>query len=79
MSIHERLETIFRDVFDDDALEVSDRTTAADIDGWDSVAHVNLMFAVEESFGIRFHDDELGGFADVGELKDALRSKGVAS
>ncbi|HOO28472.1 MAG TPA: acyl carrier protein, partial [Lachnospiraceae bacterium] len=45
--IFERLNYVFRDVFDDDSIAVTDETTAADIRGWDSLIHITLMDAVE--------------------------------
>ena len=50
--IYERLNEVFRDVFDDDTIEVDDLTTADDIDDWDSLEHINLIAAVEKEFGI---------------------------
>ncbi|MGC3974617.1 MAG: hypothetical protein QM771_09580 [Nitrospira sp.] len=44
MKLHDRLEEVFRQVFDNDALELRDQMKAADIEGWDSVAHINLIF-----------------------------------
>src|SRR5690349_7176797 len=50
----QRLQDIFRDVFNDPALAVNDRTTAADVEGWDSLAHINLVIAIERALSIRF-------------------------
>ncbi|MBX6389006.1 MAG: acyl carrier protein [Frankia sp.] len=66
---NERLLRVFRDVFGDDGLVVTDQTTAADVPGWDSLAHINLMYAIENEFGIEIPDDRLGSFATVGELR----------
>ena len=56
MEIHERLVDVFRQVFDDETLRLTDETTADDIEGWDSVAHINLMFSIEQAFGVQFND-----------------------
>lgn len=72
MEIHERLEQVFRDVFNDDSLELRDDMSSRDIDGWDSMAHVNLMFSIESAFGIQFKGNELAEFRDIGELKKYL-------
>ena len=45
---------------------------------WDSLAHVNLMFAVEEEFGIHFSGGEFGSFADVGALRRYLEERVAA-
>jgi acyl carrier protein len=75
MTPDERLTEIFRDVFEDDDIELHDEMTAADVDGWDSIAHINLIVAIEEGFGVRFSDRELGSLADVGSLRRTLHSK----
>jgi acyl carrier protein len=75
MSLHEQLQALFREVFDDPGLELRDDTTAADVPNWDSLAHINLMTAIETQFSIHFSDRELGGFADVGELERVLERK----
>lgn len=75
MSLHERLEGVFAAVLGYEYLELTDETTAADIEGWDSVAHINLMFSIEESFGFLFDEDEFSRFTDVGDLKRAIAAK----
>lgn len=74
-AIHERLQEIAREVFDDDELVLTDSTTAKDVDGWDSLAHVTFMYSVEEDFGVQFTDAEFAGFTDIGELKRTLAEK----
>lgn len=75
MDVHERLEQVFRDVFNDDSLSLRDEMTSRDVRGWDSVAHMNLMFTIESAFGIQFIGNELAEFNDVGELKRYLAAK----
>ncbi len=53
------LQEIFRDVFDDPTIVLTDEMTAADVDGWDSVTHINLLIAVERAMGIRFATAEM--------------------
>ena len=43
--MHDRIQAIARDAFDDDGLVVTDATNAEDVPGWDSLAHVNFMYA----------------------------------
>ena len=78
LPVHDRLEEIFQDVFGDDTLALTDDTTAADIPGWDSVAHINLMFTIEQAFGIQFTGAEMGDLDSVGALKRLLASKSRA-
>jgi acyl carrier protein len=53
------LQTVFRSVFADDSLVISDPMTAADVDGWDSLGHINLIIAVEKRFKIKFSTAEI--------------------
>ena len=72
MPLHDDLEQVFRDVFGNDAITLMEETTAKDIAEWDSLGHVNLMFALEDRFGVRFRGNELAEFANVGELERYL-------
>jgi acyl carrier protein len=47
---------------------ITPETTAADLDGWDSVSHATLIMMIEERYGVRFPDDEIFRFENVGEL-----------
>jgi acyl carrier protein len=78
MLLHQELETLFREVFHNEELTLCDDTTPADVAGWDSVAHINLVFSVEETFGVQFTGAELGAFRNIGELKQLLVRKGIA-
>jgi acyl carrier protein len=76
LTLHDRLQELFQTVFNNDELELADSTTAADVPGWDSVAHINLMFSIEQAFNIQFAGNELAEFRNIGELKEYLRAKG---
>ncbi len=73
--IREQLTGIFREVLDDDSIELSDETTANDVEEWDSLAHVRLMIAVEGALGIRFSTQEINSPANIGELIDLIKAK----
>ena len=51
--IYEQLNEVFRDVFDDDTIEVNDQTTSRDIEDWDSLEHINLVVEIENQFGMK--------------------------
>lgn len=70
--IMEKLQPVFRDIFDDDEITVTDFTTADDIEDWDSLAHMQLISAVEEAFEIEFNIGEINSFANVGEMADGI-------
>lgn len=76
MSLQQRLEAVFQEVFEDESLVLTDKTTAKDIPAWDSVAHINLMFSIEQAFGVQFIGNELAEFKNIGELKAFLMNKG---
>lgn len=67
------MQDVFRDVFDDDALVLSDGTTAADVDGWDSLMHINLIIAVERRFGVKFATAEISGLKGEGQNVGTFR------
>ncbi len=71
-----RLTEIFRDVFDDDSIVISEKTTAADIEDWDSIEHINLIGAVEDEFGMRFKMKEVSGMKNVGEMINIICERG---
>lgn len=68
MNTMETLNQIFRMVFDDDGIEVTPQMTANDVDGWDSLSHVNLITTIETKFNIRFTQKELLKHRNVGDL-----------
>lgn len=74
--IIERLDDVFRDVFDDDTLEVDENTTADDIEDWDSIEHITLIGAVEDEFKMRFKMVEVSGMKDVGEMIGIIEQRG---
>jgi acyl carrier protein len=75
MTLFETLNGIFRSVFDDDTLVIKPEMSANDIDGWDSLSHVNLILAVEQAFKIRFTQKELLGFKNIGDLHRGIEKK----
>ncbi len=75
MSILEPLNEIFCEVFDDDDIELTPEMTADDVDGWDSLSHVNLIVTIETRYKIRFTQKELLTFKNVGDLMASIESK----
>ncbi|MDE5583534.1 MAG: acyl carrier protein [Ruminococcus sp.] len=74
--IIKRLTEVFRDIFDDDSIVITEKTTANDIDDWDSIEHINLIGAVEDEFGMRFKMREVSGMKNVGEMIDIIAERG---
>ena len=73
--IYVKLNEVFRNVFDDESITISDDTTAADIEDWDSLEHINLVVACEKTFGIKFNMGEVNGLKNVGAMVDLISSK----
>jgi len=67
-----RLNDIFREVFDDEKIEVFDETTSDDIEDWDSLEHINLVAAIEQEFDIKFTMAQVVGMKNVGEMVDII-------
>ena len=73
--IYEKLTRVFRDVLDDDVLEITPEMTANDVEDWDSLSHVRLILSVERIFDIHFSIIELAQFDNVGQLADMVTDK----
>lgn len=74
-----QLQEVFHEVFDDDEIVLTKDTMADDIDGWDSLMHINLIIAVEQRFRIKFATAEISGLKDedknVGDFLEVLARK----
>jgi acyl carrier protein len=75
MDIVASLTAIFRDVFDDEGITLTRAMTADDVEGWDSLSHVNLIVTIEARCGIKFSQKELLTFKNVGDLMDSIAAK----
>lgn len=73
--ILDRVNKVFREVFDDEDVAVTFASTAADVEGWDSLRHITLIEAVEDEFDIRFRMNEVTGMKDVGEMVDIIAER----
>ena len=69
--IYEKLTEVFTDVFDEE-IALTDATTAADVEGWDSLTHITLISEVEDAFDIRIAMKDVLGLKNVGELADII-------
>ena len=70
--VFEKLNQVFRDVFDDDSIVVTDTTTSNDIEDWDSLIHITLVSEIEDEFDIHFKMKEVTKMKDVGEMADRI-------
>ncbi|MDQ3046114.1 MAG: acyl carrier protein [Bacteroidota bacterium] len=74
----EKLQEVFRTVFSDQELMITESTTADDIPMWDSLTHLELIATIEEAFLIRFSFDEVMKFQTVGDMLRSLELKSGA-
>ena len=74
-AILEKLNEIFRDIFEDDSLVITETTTANDVEDWDSIEHINLIDAVEKEFGMKFKMQEVSGMKNVGEMVQIIAER----
>lgn len=71
------VQEIFRDNFDDDSIVLTDTTSAADIEDWDSLEQINLLTAIEKKYGLKFNLADVRGLANIGDMVDLLERLGV--
>ena len=69
------VQDIFRDIFDEDDLVISDSTSSGEIEDWDSLNHINLVSAIEKEFKIKFALGELMTLKNVGAMIDLMVDK----
>ena len=70
-NIRDDVQSVFREVFGDDRLVLRDEMTANDVDGWDSLTHLNLVIAIEKRFGIKLAN------AEISRLKEEDQNVGT--
>lgn len=73
--VQSKISQIIRELVEDDSAEINDGTTAEDIEGWDSVAHVKIIVEIESQFGITFAVSEINASENVGQLTDLVLKK----
>lgn len=73
--IMEKVQRIFREVFDDDTLIIRDSTNSSDIEDWDSLEHISLVVSMEKEFDLKFDLKEVNKLANVGEMVDLIALK----
>lgn len=74
-AVYQRLTEILRDVFDDDTIVARPDLTADQVDGWDSFAHLRLIFTVEKAFGVSFAASQISALQNVGDLANLIEAR----
>ena len=72
--VFERVTDIFRDVFDDGELVISDSTNSEDIEDWDSLEHIQLIVGMEKEFKVKFDIKTVNSLENVGQMVDLILS-----
>ncbi len=73
--LYSKLTEIMREVFDHETLVAAPELTAADVDGWDSLAHIRLILAIERAYNIKFSASQINNLKNVGELVGQIQAK----
>ena len=73
--IYAELNTVFRQVLEDETIELTPATTAEDVEGWDSMNHIFIVVELEKRFGVKFHAAEMEELKNVGELALLVQQK----
>ncbi|GAA4753270.1 acyl carrier protein [Flavisolibacter ginsenosidimutans] len=73
--ILQKLRSVFDDVFEGHSTEISESTTANDIEEWDSLTNIELMVAVEKKFDIKLTSSDINNLQNVGDLCRVVQTK----
>ena len=75
MSVFEKVEKIFHEVFDDENLKIKREFSSKDIEDWDSLAQINLIVAMEKEFNLKFNIAEISSLENIGDMIDLIERK----
>jgi len=75
VKILSEVQDIMRDILDEPSIVLTETTTANDVEGWDSLTHVQLIVAIEKHFKIKFSSKEILSWKNVGEMLGAIDSR----
>ena len=70
-----KVQDIFWDILDDESVTLTYETTASDVEGWDSLTHIQLIVAIEKSFKVKFTTLEILSWKNVAEMVDCIAAK----
>lgn len=75
LEVISQIATVLGNVIDEDDLQLEAKTTADEVEDWDSLTHVKLIISLESHFGVKFDTSEIGPSENVGELADLILQK----
>ena len=70
----EKLFTIFSEVMEVPVAQISEDSSPDTITNWDSLRQLNLVFALEDAFGVKFLDDDIMSMQTVGQILQVLEN-----
>ena len=73
-NIYSQLNEVFSDVLDEE-VSLKAEMTANDVEGWDSLSHIQLIMAIEKKFKVRFSTSEIAKLKKVGDLVELIQAK----
>ena len=71
----EKIKPIFKDIFDDESLNINENSNSDNVDGWDSLNHILLVVEIENKLKIKFSSGEIASYINVGEMCKAILKK----
>jgi acyl carrier protein len=73
--ILDKLTVIFRSVFNDQSINLTNEVTANDVENWDSLTHMLLITEIENTLSIKFRLKELNKMRNVGDMIEIISTK----
>ena len=68
----DRIRQIVADITQNDVASVTTDSNSQNLNGWDSVAQINIIVAIEEEFGVAFSAEEMHALNSVKKIVEAL-------
>ena len=75
IQIIKTIKPIFKDILDDENLEIDENSNSDNVDGWDSLNHILLVVEIEKKLKIRFSSGEISSYNNVGEMCEGILNK----
>jgi acyl carrier protein len=75
LPVNEKIEVLLAEVLQIPAAAITDDLAMTDLDIWDSLKHMELIMALEQSFGLQLNFDEIVRMRSVGEIKRVLKAR----
>jgi len=77
-AITDRVRRAVSDVFGIPVEQVTADSSPQTVEAWDSMGHLNLVLALEQSFGVQFSPEEIAAMVSVTLAAQTLAAKGAA-